>query len=91
LTSTTPDRLLRAVFIWTALCYNITMQNWSVNIGELKKNKERYAIWKLEQMVNFGLGKQKLSREKLEKYWNKLNLDENKKKYLSMILCKKPY
>jgi hypothetical protein len=62
------------------------MQNWSVDVSELKKNKEKYAIWRLEQMVNFGLGKEKLNCRDLKKYWNKLYLDPTKKRYLSLLL-----
>lgn len=62
------------------------MKNWSVDTRELKKDKEKYAIWKLEQMVNFGLDGEKISRAELKKYWNKLNLDPNKKNYLSFLL-----
>lgn len=65
------------------------MQNWSVDTKELKKDKEKYAIWRLEQMVNFGLGKEKLSARELKKYWNKLYLDPKKKKYLATILWPK--
>ncbi len=64
------------------------MKNWSVDTGELKKDKEKYAIWKLEQMVNFGLDGEKISRAELKKYWDKLNLDPSKKNYLSFLLWK---
>jgi len=62
------------------------MKNWSVDTRELKKDKEKYAIWKLEQMVNFGLDGEKISRVELIKYWDKLRLDPNKKKYLKFLL-----
>jgi hypothetical protein len=62
------------------------MYNWSVDIKELKKDKEKYAVWRLEQMVNFGLDKDKLSARELKKYWPKFRLDPNKKKYLAMLL-----
>ena len=65
------------------------MYNWSVDTTELKKDKRKYAIWNLEQMVNFGLGGKKISREKLKKYWKILDLDPNKKNYLKMILWPK--
>lgn len=65
------------------------MYNWSVDEKELKKDKKRYTIWKLEQMVNFGLGGKKLKQEDLKKYWRFLNLDPDKKKYLKMILWPK--
>ena len=62
------------------------MYNWTVDIKELKKDKKQYAIWKLEQMVNFGLNGKKLNKADLKKYWLQLNLDHKKKKYLSLIL-----
>ncbi len=62
------------------------MQNWSVDIKQLKKNKKKYAIWRLEQLVNFGLGKEKLKRSELKKHWSALNLDPKKKKYISWLL-----
>jgi hypothetical protein len=65
------------------------MHNWSTDTNELKKDKKQYAIWRLEQMVNFGLGGKKISREELKKYWNFLSLDPHKKQYLKMILWPK--
>lgn len=65
------------------------MYNWSVDINELKKDKEKYAVWRLEQMVNFGLGDEKINREELKKYWPLLNLDPKRKKFLSFILWPK--
>lgn len=62
------------------------MYNWSVDTMELKKDKKKYAIWRLEQMVNFGLGKEKLDKLKLKKYWKDLHLDPKKKKYLELLL-----
>ena len=62
------------------------MKNWSVDAKELKKDKKKYVIWKLEQMINFGLGNQKISRRELKKYWKELYIDPLKKKYLKMVL-----
>ena len=56
------------------------MYNWNVDTTQLKKDKNQYAIWKLEQMVNFGLNGKKLSMTDLKKHWPKLNLDLKKKK-----------
>ncbi len=62
------------------------MYNWNIDTKTLKKDKKQYAIWKLEQMVNFGLNGKKLDKKALKKYWPQLDLDTNKKKYLSLIL-----
>ena len=42
------------------------MKNWSTDTKKLKKNKDKFAIWKLEQLVNFGLGKEKIIRSELK-------------------------
>lgn len=62
------------------------MYNWAVDVSKLKKNKREYAIWKLKQLVNFGLNREKLNKQELKKYWPFLDLDFNKKKYLSWLL-----
>ncbi|OHA23266.1 MAG: hypothetical protein A3G52_00690 [Candidatus Taylorbacteria bacterium RIFCSPLOWO2_12_FULL_43_20] len=60
--------------------------HWSVNTSELEKDPESLAIWKLEQWVNWGIGSTKASRSDLIKYWDRLDLDEWKKKALSLAL-----
>jgi hypothetical protein len=62
------------------------MYNWSVDINYLKKYPEKYIIWKLEQLINFGLGKEKISTKELKKHFSKLNIDPDKKKYLKFLL-----
>ncbi len=61
------------------------MYNWSTDISKIN-TKEKRAIWKLEQMVNFGLGKSKISKKLLGKYWNKLNIEPARKRFLEFIL-----
>lgn len=65
------------------------MYNWSVDEKQLKKHPKQYIIWRLEQMINFGLGKEKLKKTELKKYWSKLSLDPKKKKYLEFLLWPK--
>lgn len=60
------------------------MYNWNVNTSKLKKNPEKYTIWKLEQSINFGLDGQKLKVSELKKYWTKLSIDPQRKKLLEM-------
>ncbi|KKS13477.1 MAG: hypothetical protein UU69_C0004G0013 [Candidatus Magasanikbacteria bacterium GW2011_GWA2_41_55] len=64
----------------------VCMNNWSVDTKELKKDKKQYAIWRLEQLVNFGLGKEKIKESELRANWSKLRLDPKKKKFLSYLL-----
>jgi len=62
------------------------MKNWSTNTKKLRKNKDKFAVWKLEQLVNFGLGKSKIKKRELKKYWNIINIDEAKRKFLSLFV-----
>jgi hypothetical protein len=62
------------------------MYNWSTDIKKLKKHKDKYRIWKMEQMINFGLQNEKLNKRELKKIWPELNIDKLKKKYLAWLL-----
>lgn len=62
------------------------MYNWCIDEKALAKDRERYAIWKLEQMVNFGLGGQKINEAELKKYWERLIIDPKRKKFLALLL-----
>lgn len=65
------------------------MYNWNVNTTKLKKNPEKYTIWRLEQNINFGLNGEKLKTDELKKYWTKLSIDPQRKKLLEMWLWPK--
>jgi len=66
------------------------MYNWSVDEKKFKKeNLEGYKIWKLEQMINFGLAGEKISESLVRKYWKKLFLDPESKKFLKFLLWSK--
>lgn len=62
------------------------MHNWSVDTTQLEKDKDKFAIWKLEQMVNFGTDGEKVKASELEKYWEQLNLDPAKKNFIGFLL-----
>ncbi len=63
------------------ICYNKDMKNWSTDTKKLRKDKDKFAIWKLEQLVNFGLGKKKIKKSELKKYWNIINIDPQKENF----------
>ena len=63
------------------------MYNWSVDEEQFKQaDPEGYEIWRLEQLINWGLDGEKLDRNKLRLFWNRLSLDEPTKNYLSFLL-----
>lgn len=63
------------------------MHNWSVDDKSLQKYPEKYTIWRLEQLINFGLNGQKLKKSQLKKYFHKLRIDPQKKKYIEFLLA----
>lgn len=65
------------------------MYNWNTSTVELKKHPRQYTIWKLEQLINYGLDGKKLDRKQLKKYWSKLNIDPKKRNVLSFLLWEK--
>lgn len=65
------------------------MYNWSTDTKKLSKYPEKYAIWKLEQLINYGLDGEKLKQSELKKYWSQLNIDPLYRKYLNFLLWSK--
>lgn len=62
------------------------MKNWSTNTSELQKDTEKFSIWRLEQLINFGLGEEKIDYNELQKYWRVVNIDPYKRKFLSLFI-----
>lgn len=62
------------------------MKNWSTDTSDLQKNKEKFSIWRLEQLINFGLGEEKINLDELRTYWDVVNIDPFKKKFLSLFI-----
>lgn len=62
------------------------MYNWSTDEESMKADPEAHAVWKLEQLVNFGLNDQKLSMAALRKYWDRLVIDPHRKSVLAFLL-----
>lgn len=68
------------------------MYNWSVDEKQFKKeDPEGYKIWKLEQMINYGEAKEKLSEREIRKYWKRIydRIDPSYREYLKFLLWPK--
>lgn len=61
------------------------MRHWSVDVEELKKDPHAYAVWELEQAVNFGIKEGKIKKSALAAHWSQLNLDPHKRKFLELV------
>ena len=70
------------------------MYNWSVDEKKFKKrNPQAYRLWRLTQLINYGLDGEKLDEAELKAAWPKIKdrLDPHKAVYLEYLLWgKKP-
>ncbi len=63
------------------------MKNWSTDTTRLQKNPEALVIWKLEQMVNFGLDKgERINEQQLRQHFHKLQIDPDRRKLFELLL-----
>lgn len=65
------------------------MYNWSVDEEKFKRqNPKEYKLWRLTQLINYGLDGEKLDREEVKAAWPKIKdrLDPDKKKTIEFFL-----
>lgn len=65
------------------------MYNWSVDEKAFKKKyPKEYKLWRLTQLINYGLDGEKLDEEEVKKAWPKIKdqLDPHKIVYLEYLL-----
>jgi len=65
------------------------MHNWSIDEKKFKKeNPKEYKLWRLSQLINYGLGKTKLNKNEIKKRWPilKTQIDPNTKVYFEYLL-----
>lgn len=58
---------------------------WDYDVNELKKT-EKGRIFILERMINYGPGKEKIKLSLVKKYWNQLDLYENCRRLLELLI-----
>lgn len=69
------------------------MYNWNTDISKLKKNPHQYSLWKLVQLINYGLDGDKLNKNLVKKSWPEIEsqLDPYKKRALEYLIWDKLY
>ena len=70
------------------------MYNWSTDEKRFKKeNPKEYKLWRLTQLINYGLDGEKLDREEVKKAWPKIKdrLDPYAKRAIEFLLWGKLY
>ena len=64
------------------------MYNWNINTTGLKKDPQKYVLWKLKQQINYGLDGEKLDKAEVKKMWSQIKdeIDPYKKRALEYLL-----
>lgn len=62
------------------------MYNWNTDLSSFDKKSPEFTIWKLNQLINFGLNGEKINFNLVKKYWGELSLDKNRKKFLRALI-----
>lgn len=68
------------------------MYNWSVDEKKFRtENPKEYRLWRLSQLINYGLDGEKLDREEVKKAWPviKRKIDPETGVYLEYLLWNK--
>ena len=70
------------------------MLNWNVDEARFKKeDPEGYKLWRLTQLINYGLDGEKLKADEVKRAWPKIeeHLDPYIKRFLEYLLWGKLY
>lgn len=62
---------------------------WDYDKTEYQKQAEIDPVWKLERLINYGLGKERIKKEILEKHLGKLKIPENRRAFFELLLWDK--
>jgi hypothetical protein len=62
------------------------MYNWSTDIKNLKRFPNKFRVWRLESLINFGLGNEKIDKNELISKFESLDIDPQKRKFLKFLL-----
>ena len=64
------------------------MHNWDYDLTTGKGDE--FTRWKLERMINYGLGPHdRLPMEQLKTFWKQLKIEPARRRFLALLLWKK--
>ncbi len=64
---------------------------WDYEEREYQKQAAVDPVWHLERLINYGLGEEKLDRKLLEKHLHELNIPEDRRVFLELLLWNKKF
>ena len=81
-------------FYVSVKCYNNFMINWNTDEVKFKKlHPKEYKLWRLTQLINYGLNREKLDAHEVKQAWPKIKdgLDPDKQKVIEFFLWDKKW
>ena len=64
---------------------------WDYTKTEYEKQAAADPIWKLERLINYGLGEEKIDKELLKKFLPQLRIPEDRRAFFELLLWNKPF
>lgn len=64
---------------------------WDYDKEAFQKQAQADPVWGLERLINYGGEEVKLDRALLEKYLPQLNISENRRAFLELLVWDKPF
>ena len=64
---------------------------WDYSTTEYQKQAKADPKWHLERLINYGLGEEKIDREMLGKYLKDLNIPNEKRAFLELLIWNKKF
>ncbi len=59
---------------------------WDYHTKDYEKQTKNDPVWRLERMIQYGLGKKKLKRDEIKKYLPQLRIPAQQKFFLQLLL-----
>ena len=64
---------------------------WDYDKTEYDKQAQANPKWHLERLINYGLGEVKINRKILKKYLAGLNIPDDRRAFLELLIWNKKY
>lgn len=64
---------------------------WDYNTTEYQKQAQADPKWHLERLINYGLGEEKLDKKTLETHLENLDISDEKRAFLELLLWNKKF
>ncbi|OGZ32231.1 MAG: hypothetical protein A3H02_00810 [Candidatus Niyogibacteria bacterium RIFCSPLOWO2_12_FULL_41_13] len=59
---------------------------WDYKQDEYNKQAQADPIWRLERLINYGLGEEKINREELKKHLAQLKIPNDRRAFFELLL-----